>query len=177
MFAKSQYSEAQALERLMQLCAQAEHCRREMVDKCLAWGLSSEVAERIVGQLEAERFVDDRRYAPIYVRDKARFAGWGPMKVRAQLRAKGVESDVADDAIAAFDAEEWDAILLRAVRAKARTVRQADKRKVFASLVRFAMQRGFAYEAAKFAAQEVMQGVEPDGNDDSGFEADFCQEE
>lgn len=144
-------SEAQAADKLAALCAASEHCRQEIVDKCKAWGLSPEAADRVAERLVKERFVDDTRFAPLYVRDKARLAGWGPVKVRMQLRAKGIDDQTADDAIAAFDKGEWHEILTRALRQKLRATKKDDPRKLFASLVRFALQRGFNYAAIRQA--------------------------
>ncbi len=156
-------SEEAALAKLAQLCSQSEHCRQEMSDRCTRWGLDAETADRVVARLIKEGFVDDSRYAPLFVRDKARFSGWGPLKVRMQLKAKGVDESVIDDAIAAFDSAEWHDILLRALRSKLRTApgpagEEPDLSygsKLYASVVRFALQRGFDYEEARRAIEEL----------------------
>lgn len=157
-------SEAQAADKLAALCAASEHCRQEIVDKCKAWGLSPEEADRVAERLVKERFVDDSRFATLYVRDKARFAGWGPVKVRMQLRAKGIDDQTADDAIRAFDKSEWHDILLHALRQKHRATRKDDPRKLIASLVRFALQRGFDYAAIRQALDTMT--IAPPDNDD-----------
>lgn len=164
-----QVSEEDALAKLAQLCSASEHCRQEMVDKCARWGLSPEATGRVVARLEKEGFVDDARFAPLFVRDKARFSGWGPVKVRMQLKAKGVDDFVADDAIAAFDPGEWHDILLKALRSKLRSAPapgegEADKlsygSRLFASLVRFALQRGFEYDEVRKAIDKIASDVE-----------------
>lgn len=161
---KKQMTEEQALTRLANLCSASEHCESEMADKCTAWGLSPEATARVVGRLVKEGFVSDERFAPLFVRDKARFSGWGPVKVRVQLKAKGVDDNVADDAIAAFPTDEWHAILLRALKSKLRTASApADEHdvglaygtKLYASLVRFALQRGFEYDEVRRAIAEL----------------------
>ncbi len=159
-------SEEYALGKLARLCSASEHCRREMADKCAKWGLAHESAERVVQRLVQEGFVDDARFATLYVRDKARFAGWGPVKVRMQLKLKGVDESAAADAIAAFDACEWHALLVKALKAKLRTMPAppdsddglAYGSKAFASLVRFAMQRGFEYDEVRNAVAEIANG-------------------
>lgn len=164
---KTPLSESQALDKLAQLCSASEHCRQEMVEKCKGWGLPSDACQRVADTLVRERFVDDGRYAPIFVRDKARFSGWGPAKVRMQLLAKGVDENLADDAIEAFDKDEWSDILIRALRSKLRSARLPDGEadltygsKLFASLVRFALSRGFSYEQARHAIEAIVSGRE-----------------
>lgn len=158
-------SEEQALNKLAQLCAASEHCRQEMADKCAKWGLSPEAARRVVERLVKEGFVDDSRFAPLFVRDKARFAGWGPVKVRMQLSAKGIDDGVIDQAIESFPSDEWHAILLKALASKLRAApapSDSDEgdalaygSKLYASLVRFALQRGFEYEQIRKAIGEL----------------------
>lgn len=154
-------TEEQALNKLANLCSASEHCAQEMADKCTTWGLSSEAAARVVSRLEKEGFVSDARFAPLYVRDKARFSGWGPVKVRMQLKMKGISEDLIDDAIAAFPSDEWHAILLKAIASKLRAMPTpadddpASASKLYASLVRFALQRGFEYDEVRKAIAEL----------------------
>lgn len=155
-------SEALALDKLSALCAASEHCRQDVVDKCVAWGLDSDAASRVADRLVAERFVDDSRYAPLYVRDKARFSGWGPNKVRQQLKSKGIDPDIIADAIAAFDASEWNGILHHAIEQKLRTTKKDDPRKLYASLVRFALQRGYDYQSIRHAIQDIVSSTDDD---------------
>lgn len=157
-----QMTEDMALARLANLCSASEHCEQEMAEKCAKWGLSPEAASRVVARLVKEGFVDDRRFAPLFVRDKARLSGWGPVKVRMQLKAKGVADDTTDDAIAAFPVDEWRSILVKALRSKLRTASIPDDAdalaygtKLYASLARFAMQRGFDYDEVRKAIAEL----------------------
>ncbi len=147
----------QALERLARLCAASEHSRQEMVDKAISWGLAASEAQQVADRLVAERFVDDARFAPLFVRDKARLSGWGPMKIKMQLRTKGVADDIATEAIDAIDAEEWHEILKHALTQKMRTTRKDDPAKLSASLTRFALQRGFDYSAVRKALSDMGQ--------------------
>ncbi|MGN0029153.1 MAG: regulatory protein RecX [Marinilabiliaceae bacterium] len=158
-------SEEQALNKLAQLCSASEHCQSEMAGKCAKWGLDSDASRRVVAHLVKEGFVDDSRFAPLFVRDKARFAGWGPVKVRMQLNAKGVDADVVEQAIEAFPSDEWHAILVKALAAKLRTAPAPPGSddgdalsygsKLYASLVRFALQRGFEYDEVRKAISEL----------------------
>lgn len=148
---------SQALERLARLCAASEHSRQEVVDKAVSWGLSAPEAQQVADRLVAERFVDDARFAPLFVRDKARLSGWGPIKIKMQLRAKGVADDIATDALHAIGAKEWHEILKHALTQKLRTTRKDNPAKLSASLTRFALQRGFDYSAVRKALGDMGQ--------------------
>ena len=143
------------MNRLAQMCSVAEHSRQEMVEKAIEWGVDPADAQSIADRLVSERFVDDNRFAPIFVRDKARFSGWGPVKIRMALLQKGVDENVADDAIDAFPKDEWHKLLMKALASKIRTTHQDDPQKLLASTVRFGLQRGFAYDEIRKAINDL----------------------
>ncbi len=155
-------TESFALDKLSSLCAASEHCRQDVVGKCAAWGLDADAANRVADRLVEERFVDDSRFAPLFVRDKARLSGWGPVKVRQQLKIKGIDPDTITNAITAFDAAEWNDILRHALQQKLRTTKKDDPRKLYAALVRFALQRGFEYQTIRHALQDILASTDDD---------------
>ena len=77
------------------LCAKREYCvsdiRRKALDRLEG---DREKAEELVASLIADKFVDDARYASAFAREKASLQGWGPIKIRFQLRAKGISDAV-----------------------------------------------------------------------------------
>lgn len=132
-----------ALIRLEELCGRAEHCSSEILQKLRNWGISSAEADAILESLKSRRFVDDTRFAVSFVRDRYRYARWGRVKIRLQLRAKHIDPDVIEDALAEIDEPEYIAILEALVKAKARTIEDPKSYESRTKLFRFALNRGF----------------------------------
>ena len=82
----------EAVARLASYCATSEHAPLELLRKLQRWGIEGDEAEEIVEQLKAEGFVDERRFAVAFVRDKYRFNGWGPLRLRDELRRLRIPS-------------------------------------------------------------------------------------
>ena len=83
--------EKKVLERLQRQCARMESCAFDVRRKALkAMEGDADAADRIVSSLVADRFVDDRRYAAAFAREKSSLQGWGTVKIRFQLRGKGI---------------------------------------------------------------------------------------
>ena len=97
-----QLSPEKALMRLEELCARAEHSSGELRRKLYGWRISGTDADDIIESLRRRRFVDDERFARAFVRDKYRFNHWGRLRIRIELRAKGVDGDVIGLAIRRF---------------------------------------------------------------------------
>lgn len=147
--------EKQALMKCADWCSRCEHCVSEVRDKLRKMQIEPDAAQRIVDYLLKERYIDELRYATFFVRDKARFNGWGPIKIRYALQAKGIARSTID---AALDeaAPADNGALLRALQSKLKSAKpDADPWKLKASLVRLGVSRGFAYDEVAAAADKL----------------------
>ena len=94
---------AKCLSRLQRLCSRAEYCRQDMYRKALKdMEGDADAAERIVAQLVAERYVDDARYAAAFAREKSSLQGWGAVKIRFQLKGKGIADEAIETKFGSF---------------------------------------------------------------------------
>lgn len=134
----------QALARLEELCARAEHCQSEMRDKLRLWGIPAGEAEKVLASLREHRFVDDARFARSYVHDKFVYQKWGRRKIAQGLMAKRIGREEIADALAELDTEAYTETLVGLLLAKLRadsTLLDTYEGRV--RLYRFALQRGF----------------------------------
>jgi len=132
-----------ALKRAAALCSSQEQCTGHIKAKLEEWGVGEADAEKIVRKLREDKFLDDKRYATYYVRDKFRLNQWGKIKISYMLRQKGVEEDIV---LSALDLIEDDAYLetcMNLIRAKSSTLKEKNHFKKKGKLYRFASGRGF----------------------------------
>lgn len=161
--------DAKLLSRLQAQCSRREYCIRDIRQKAIkalegdtagaeAGGLersgtsAQARAEEIVASLVADGFVDERRYAAAFARDKSSLAGWGPIKIRQMLRAKGIPDETIREALGDIDPERADDKLRRLLDAKRRTLEGDPAMKL--KLIRFALSRGYDYDAVEKALKE-----------------------
>lgn len=133
------------LERYERQCARMEYCSSDIRRKALkALGGDADAAEKIVASLVKDGFVDDRRYAGAFVREKSALQGWGEAKLRFMLAGKGISRDVIAEALTEIDAEKASARLEKLLQAKARTLEGDPAFRL--KLLKFGLSRGFAYD-------------------------------
>ena len=133
------------LERYARQCARMEYCSSDIRRKALkALGGDADAAEKIVASLVKDGFVDDRRYAGAFVREKSALQGWGEAKLRFMLAGKGISRDVIADALTEIDAEKASARLEKLLQAKARTLEGDPAFRL--KLLKFGLSRGYAYD-------------------------------
>ena len=113
-------------------------------------------AKRVVDALIADKYVDDARYASAFAREKASIQGWGPVKIRFQLRSKGISD--ADIASGMSEIEEPKAArkLESVVAAKYRSLKGDPQCRL--KLLKFALSRGYEYGDVAAAVDSVMKG-------------------
>ena len=140
----TEINENEALKRMEAYCASAEHCRTEVTDKLLRWGLPYDTANRIVDRLEQEKFIDEERYCNAFIRDKFRFAKWGKQKIDMALRQKKLDPYVYRPLLNEIASDEYGATLQALLEAKRKSIRAATEYERNAKLMRFALSRGFA---------------------------------
>ena len=131
---------------LAALCAQAEHCQYEMLEKMRRWELPEEEQARVMQRLVSERYVDDERYARAFVKDKVRYNKWGRRKVEQALWQKHIDDDIRQRVLDEVDDSEYLAVLKPLLQQKRRSTKAANDYELNQKLVRFAVSRGFTFD-------------------------------
>lgn len=137
------------------LCSRREYCCKDVLKKVMtALDGDAAKAEEVVGKLVEERYVDDRRYATAYARDKASIAGWGATKIRYMLTAKGVDREIIASALEEIDVNRADTRLEKLMENKARSLKDDPQRRI--KLLRFGVGRGYAYEEVSSMIDRIL---------------------
>ncbi|MDR1681279.1 MAG: RecX family transcriptional regulator [Prevotellaceae bacterium] len=143
-------SRSNALSRLQRLCSRSEKCVADIRRKLVEWNIPAHEAETLIGQLEAQGFIDEVRYAQAFVRDKSRLAHWGAVKIRAALQAKRIPAAVIAQALQEIDGQQSLDTLILLLQRKNATLKAATVAERYIKLRRFALGKG--YEPATVAA-------------------------
>ena len=141
-----QKSEQDAYLTLAALCAQAEHCQYEMLQKMGRWELSEEAKARVMQRLLKERYVDDERYAHAFVKDKIRYNKWGRRKVEQALWQKHIDEDIRKRVLDEVDDDEYLNILRPLLKQKRKSIKANSDYELNQKLMRFALGRGFTFD-------------------------------
>ena len=148
--------EKKVLERLQRQCARMEYCSSDIYRKALkAMEGDAEAAARIVASLVEDRYVDDRRYAAAFAREKSSLQGWGAVKIRFQLRGKGISDEMITEALGEVDSAKAASKLDRFAAEKYRVLKDDPQCRL--KLLKAILSRGYLYEEAEAAVKNVMK--------------------
>lgn len=137
------------LYKLAARCSVSEQCLSDIEAKLSRYDLTEEEHTRILRHLVEEKYVDDRRYAEAYVKDKYRFNKWGRIKIAQGLRLKGIDNETIKSAMETIDEEEYLSILRDLIKAKRKSTRGTSEYEINGKLTCFATGRGFEYAAIR----------------------------
>ena len=156
---KKEMTEQEAYLQLASLCANAEHCQHEMLEKMRKWELSEAVQARVMARLVKERYIDDERYARAFVKDKIRYNKWGRRKVQQALWMKHIDDDIQQTVLDEIDDDEYLSVLKPLLKQKRKSIKAESDYERNQKLMRFALGRGFTFDIIK-------QCIDVDNEDD-----------
>lgn len=126
--------------RAIRFLARREYCEQELTRKLMSRGADPELAKQVVNDLKSRNMVDDDRFAQALVR--VRMAkGYGPVKIRNELRQRGVSSELIDRHLE-FSAGTWQELIVRQLSRKYNDSQPNDYRE-WSKRARFLQSRGF----------------------------------
>ena len=148
-------TEEQALARLTALCASAEHCTGEMIDKMAKWEIPEEAQARIMEHLVSNKYVDDERYCRAFVHDKMEYNHWGRRKIEQALYVKHVDKAIQTKVLDEIPDSDFISILRPLLDQKRRQTRADNDYEMNIKLMRFAASRGFTIDQIRQCIEEV----------------------
>lgn len=127
----------------MRLLANREHGRAELRRKLVSRGHPGEAVDRVTADLEVRGLLSEPRFVETYIASR-RGKGYGPLRIRAELRERGVDPARIDAGLDDTAADWWG--LMQEVAARRFGTEAARDRREQARRARFLRQRGFPPE-------------------------------
>lgn len=133
-------NELQQLRRAaLDMQARREHSQAELRHKLSAKTSSQELINEILADFQQRNWQSDQRFTENFVNFRVA-KGFGPMKIQAELRMKGIDDNLANRMIYSGE-HDWSQLAQNALAKKFKTgTIDAIKQK------RFLLTRGFTYE-------------------------------
>lgn len=139
-------SDAQrANEKALYLLEYRSHTKKELTEKIARTAASWEAARAAADHMEELGLIDDQAYARDYAQELFRHKRYGPMRVRQELRRKGIDSQLVGELLEEYGDEALLEENVRTVLERRYSGWQEDekiRRRAFAALQRL----GYTYE-------------------------------
>lgn len=122
--------------------------------------MPAEPANEVLDRLTAVGLIDDRAFAELWVRSRHRERGLARAALRQELTRKGVEPQVADEALSQLDADDEHATARRLVERKLATTRGLPTETRIRRMVSLLARKGYSSSAAYAVVRAALRDHE-----------------
>lgn len=133
--------------------------KKEMTKRLLEKGYALEEINETLKFLEEYNFINDESYAKAFINDRTKTQG--KQKIKYALKNKGVSDEIIEEELSKLDMEKEkeNANILALKKYNILIKRESDKYKLKEKIIRFLISRGYDYEVAKDAVNEMLKSV------------------
>ena len=103
--------ESSIRNKAMDLLARREHSEQELRQKLKTREYDADAIDEVLQALREDRLQSDERFTESYVNHRFN-AGVGPLKIRYELRQKGVSDGLVDEFLEPLS-DQWDELMTR----------------------------------------------------------------
>jgi regulatory protein len=132
-----------ALNKAMALCAGREMCLSDIRQKLIFWSVKRDDTDNILNLLIQGKFIDEKRYAAAFVKDKFRYNKWGRIKIGRGLKIKNIPDEIIRSELNSIDDDEYLDLLKGIIAKQRRSIKAKNQFDLKGKLLRHALGRGF----------------------------------
>ncbi|MEV8030966.1 recombination regulator RecX [Streptomyces sp. NPDC086182] len=172
---KGESSPGDPAERARAICLRlltgTPRTRKQLADALRKREIPDEVADEVLSRFEEVGLINDSAFADAWVESRHHGRGLARRALVQELRTKGVESTLIDEAVGQLDSEQEEATARELVARKLRSTRGLDRdkrlRRLAGMLARKGYSQGMALRVVRQALEE--EGEDTEGLGDEGF--------
>jgi len=133
----------EAFDKATRYCCAEERCRSQVVEKLRQWNVPQEMTNGLLIGLENSGFLNEDRYAEIFVRSKVRQNNWGRYQIIHALKAANVNPDSIRHGIESLDEQTYLDALQNVIRKAQKLIHEEDTSVKRMKIVHHAVSKGF----------------------------------
>jgi regulatory protein len=121
------------------------------------WGVNKNEQQEVLQRLIKERFIDDRRYAEAFIREKCNLSAWGRYKIQSALKRKGIASDIIAEALAELNPTDNKKRLQDRLQTKIKHIKYDTAYQLKTKLIRYALSLGFEMDEVMDSVNDIIK--------------------
>lgn len=133
----------EAYQKATAFCAYQERCVQEVKDKLYSLELEEQVIDEIIAQLLEDQFISQERFAKAFVGGKFRLKKWGRIKIRQELKLRGLTDAQIRLGLKEIDPDLYEQTLYDLLEKKNRLEKTGSLLERKQKLLRFGLSKGY----------------------------------
>lgn len=145
---------AKDYDKALRLLGSRPRSQQEIAQRLNRAGYPPEIVSAALARLQQQGYLDDAAFIAWWIENRARFSPRGRRALQQELRQKGLDPQMIDQALAMIPDEDQ---ALAAARQRAARWRGLSQEAFDHKLLSFLQRRGFDFETARAAAAQLWQ--------------------
>jgi len=133
----------EAFEKATRYCCAEERCRSQVAEKLTQWNVPPDMTEGILIGLQNAGFLNEDRYAELFIRSKVRQNNWGRYKIVHALKAAKVSQQSIQHGFSLLDEQIYLNTLNNVIRKAQKTICEANQSLKQRKIIQHAVSKGF----------------------------------
>lgn len=137
------YTVEEAKRKLEAFCAYQERCHKEVVEKLQKMRMIPLAIDEIVVHLIQNNFLNEERFAQSFTRGKFRYKKWGRIRIKRELKLRGLSAFIIQSALNEIDEEEYTEVFDSLAQKKQSEIKEKNSWKAKRKLADYLLYRGW----------------------------------
>lgn len=137
-------SEKEIKDKALKLLSRREHSRLELRQKLLRRDFNFSEIEPVLDELAERGYIDDERFAEEWIHSRKNSRPRGRFLIRAELKEKGVSSDIIEDKLNSMIAPSEEVEMAVELARKWLRGKDRDQKSIENKLSRYLYRKGFS---------------------------------
>ncbi|MCX6304455.1 MAG: regulatory protein RecX [Bacteroidetes bacterium] len=134
------------LARIQNYCAYQERCIKEVDNKLMLWKVSEAKIKKIKLQLTKEGFINEERYARLFVRSKFHVNKWGRTKIRYELKTRTIPENLVQKAMEEIGEDDYLSTIRELILKKMSEIKTSKHLNIRQKIITFVTGKGFEFD-------------------------------
>ncbi|WCO01493.1 regulatory protein RecX [Psychroserpens ponticola] len=143
MIPRKTYTVDEAQKRLERYCVYQERCHKEVTQKLYEMKMIPEARDKIIVHLLQHNFLNEERFARVFVRGKFRIKKWGKQRIQLELKRKDINKTIISIALKEIDMNDYFDTFNTLAEKKTATLRETNIQKKRKKLADYLFYRGW----------------------------------
>lgn len=133
----------EGLQKLKHYCGYQERCHADVKEKLYDLNVNKEYHDELISSLIEEDFLNEERFAKMFVSGKFRIKEWGKVKIQQHLKQKQISDYCIKKAITEIDEEEYEKVFYKHADKKLESLKGGNQYERASKISSFLYQKGF----------------------------------
>lgn len=146
---------SEIFDKAAKYCSAEERCKSQVIAKLQQWDVHPGIYDNIIEELENSGFLNENRYAELFVRSKVRQNSWGRYKIVQAMKMAKINEESIQYGLSQLDDESYMATLRKVLTKAQITVHDNNSAVRKQKMIRHALAKGFETDLILSIIQEI----------------------